>query len=133
MPVTPSKLCGVLNDAEVEGAPLNLTVSPVDLPCPGSDTFIIPDEAAIVSKGFGPNIAITSFSVLSGLASNKPSASPPLVLNSNCGCFLSNSERCTKEPFHSLTISLYGNSIPDLSDIAFEYFPLASMFLGNKF
>ena len=32
VPVTPSKLCGVLNDAEVEGAPLNLTVSPVDLP-----------------------------------------------------------------------------------------------------
>ena len=60
----PSKVFGLLKAADVEGAPLNLTVSPVDLPCDGSDTFIIPDEAAIVSKGFVPNIAITSFSVL---------------------------------------------------------------------
>ena len=44
---------------------------------------MIPDDAAIVSKGLGPSIAITSFSVLSTLASNNPSASAPLVLSSN--------------------------------------------------
>ena len=85
----PSKFLGLLNDAEVEGAPLNLTVSPVDLPCDFSNTYIMPELAAIVSKGLGLNIAITSFSVLSGLAFSKPSASPPLVLNSSCGCFFS--------------------------------------------
>ena len=37
------------------------------------DTFIIPDEAAIVSKGFGFNITATEFSTLSGLAFIKPS------------------------------------------------------------
>ena len=31
-PVMPSKFTGSLNDPEVKGAPLNLTVSPVDLP-----------------------------------------------------------------------------------------------------
>jgi hypothetical protein len=54
---------------------------------------------------------------------------------SNCGCFGSNSDTCTNDPFHSLTISLYGNSMPDLSEIAFAYFPVAYfaiMFLGNK-
>ena len=55
----------------------------VDLPCDFSNTFMIPDDAVIVSKGVGPNIAMTSFSVLSTLAFNKPSASAPLALNSS--------------------------------------------------
>ena len=54
-PVIPSTDAGLLNVPAVKGVPLNLTVSLVDLPCDCSDTFIIPDEAAIVSKGFGFN------------------------------------------------------------------------------
>ena len=69
-PVIPSKDPGFANVPAVEGDPLNLTVSLVDLPCDSSDTFIIPDEAAIVSKGFGFNIVATAFSVLAGLAFN---------------------------------------------------------------
>ena len=46
----------------------------------------------MVSKGSGPKILATSSSVLSGLASNKPCASPDLDLNSNCGCLASNSD-----------------------------------------
>ena len=51
-PVMPSNDAGFEKVPAVEGDPLNLTVSLVDLPCDGSDTFIIPDEAAIVSNGF---------------------------------------------------------------------------------
>ena len=72
-PVIPSNDAGFANVPAVEGDPLNLTVSLVDLPCDGSDTFIIHYEAAIVSKGFGFNIVATEFSTLSGLAFIKPS------------------------------------------------------------
>ena len=51
--------------------------------------------------------------------------SADIGFGSSCGCFGSNSDTCTNAPFHSLTISLYGNSIPDLSDIAFAYLPVA--------
>ena len=61
-PVIPSKEAGFAKVPATDGDPLNLTVSPVDLPCDCSDTFIIPDEAAIVSKGFGFNIVATAFS-----------------------------------------------------------------------
>ena len=124
----PSKLEGFWNPSGSDViylAPLNLTVSPVDLPCPCSDTFIIPELAAILSKGLGTRSMITSFSTLLGLAFFKPCCYAPLLaLNSNCGCFSTYSDICTKEPFHSVTISLYGNSIPDLSDIAFAYFAI---------
>ena len=79
-PDIPSNDAGFANVPAVEGDPLNLTVSHVDLPCDVSDTFIIPDEAAIVSKGFGFNIVATAFSVLSGLAFNNDCGSPPCCL-----------------------------------------------------
>ena len=134
-PVMPSNDPGFVKFPAVDGVPLNLTVSPVDLPWDVSDTFIIPDEAAIVSKGLGFNIVATAFSVLSGLAFNNDCGSPPCCLGWSYGCLDSYSETWTNIPFHSLTISLYGNSIPDLSDIAFACFPdaYAIIFLGNNF
>ena len=80
------------------------------------------------------NIAATAGSDLPGLTLRKDMESPFIGFGSNCGCFGSNSDTCTNDPFHSLTISLYGNSIPDLSDIALAYLPvayLAIMFLGS--
>ena len=62
-PVMPSNDPVFVKVPAVDGVPLNLTVSPVDLPWDVSDTFIIPDEAAIVSKGLGFNIVATAFSV----------------------------------------------------------------------
>ena len=88
-----------------------------------------------VEKGLLPNIAATVGSFLPGLTCLSDIASPFIGFGSNCGCFGSNSDTWTKAPFHSLTISLYGNSIPDLSDIAFAYLPVAYfaiMILGNK-
>ena len=67
----PSKLEGFWNPSGSDViylAPLNLTVSPVDLPCPCSDTFIIPELAAMLSKGLGTRSIITSFSTRLGLA-----------------------------------------------------------------
>ena len=43
----------------------------------------MPDEAAIVSKGLGPNIPTTSSSVLAGLTCCKPCPSVPVPLGSN--------------------------------------------------
>ena len=83
---------------------------------------------------FGKRTAVGG-SVLSVLTFLNATPSPAFGLGSNCGCFGSNSDTCTNEPFHSLTISRYGNSKPDLSDIAFACFPvayLAIMLLGNK-
>ena len=57
-------------------------------------------------------------SVLSGLTLFNATPSPLIGFGSNCGCLGSYSEICTNAPFHSLTISLYGNAIPDLSEIA---------------
>ena len=52
-------------------------MSSVDLPWLFSKTFIIPDPAAMVSKGFGPSIPTTVFSVLAGRAFLKPCPSVP--------------------------------------------------------
>ena len=60
----PSKVLGFWKPSGsdvVNIGPLNLTVSPVDLPWPTSKTFIIPELADIVSKGFGPKSIKTSF------------------------------------------------------------------------
>jgi hypothetical protein len=106
----------------------------VDLPWFGSVTTIVV-LPFVISNGFKGNKVGTAVSVLSGLASLRPWGSEVCGFISNCGCLASNSEIWTKDPFHSLTISLYGNSIPDLSDIAFENLPVALfaiMFLDNK-
>ena len=67
-------------------------MSPVDLPCPCSDTLIIPELADIVSKGLGIKTINTSFSVthteftLSDLVhplQGDPTGSQPSYKNSN--------------------------------------------------
>ena len=43
----------------------------------------MPDEAAIVENGLGPNIPTTSSSVLAGLTCSNPCPSVPVPLGSN--------------------------------------------------
>jgi len=140
-PEIPSKSAGFANwkvppDAvTAKGAPLNLYVVPFVKPCPGAVTFIIPEPDERVSNAFFGKEYGTAFSVLSLLTFLNAIPSAEIGFGSNCGCFGSNSETCTNDPFHSLTISLYGNSTPDLSDIAFACLPVAYfaiMLLGSK-
>ena len=76
-------------------------------------------------------------SALCGLAFSSASGSLIIGKGSSWGCFLSNSDIWTVDPFHYLTISLYGKAIPDRSDILLANLPdayLAIMkFLVNKF
>ena len=52
----------------------------------------------------------TGGSTLAGLALGNPCPSACVGFGSNCGCLDSYSEICTLDPFHSITISLYGNA-----------------------
>jgi len=79
--------------------------------------------AAPVVKGLSLNKTSTAGSVLGGLASLKACASAFFGLGFNCGCFDSNSDFATTDPFHSLTLCLYGNFKPLLSDIKKAFFP----------
>ena len=76
-----------------------------------------------VTIGFSGRKSSVGNSVLAGLALCRACGSALVGLGSNCGCLGSYSEMCTNAPFHSLTISLYGKAIPDLSEIANAYLP----------
>ena len=88
----------------------------------GKDTLKVL-EPPVVVKGLLGKISSTGNSVLAGLACCKPCGSAPTGWGSNWGCFGSNSDIWTHAPVHSLTISLYGNAAPDLSDIASALLP----------
>jgi hypothetical protein len=76
-----------------------------------------------VVKGLKGKKSCVPNSVLAGLALCKACGSALVGFGSSCGDLGSYSERWTHAPFHSLTISLYGKAIPDLSDIAKAYLP----------
>src|SRR6056300_319696 len=80
-------------------------------------------EPEVKLNGLPGNKLSVSGSTLAGLANCKPCGSATVGLGSNCGCFGSNSETCTRDPFHSTTISLYGKAIPERSEINCAYFP----------
>jgi len=114
---------------------LNLIMSPFCNLLLGALTVKIL-EALGTEKGlFGKKSSVAN-SVLAGHALIKACGSAFVGLGSSCGCFGSYSDMCTKAPFHSLTISLYGKAIPDRSDIAKANLPCAKLLirlLGNKF
>ena len=87
-------------------------------------TFTLGATPTVTENGGG--MTVTAGPVLSGLALVKPCPSDGAGFGWSCGCLASYSETCTNAPFHSFTISLYGNSIPDLSDMALAYLPFAS-------
>ena len=106
---------------------LNLTVSLDDLPWLLSVTVIVLELDDPVSNGLIPKSCGTAVSVLSVQTFCRETASAGCGPGCTCGAFASNSVVCTKDPFHSNTISLYGYARPLRSDIAFEYFPLANL------
>ena len=71
----------------------------------------------VVIKGFKVKAIITGGSCLSGWAYLNPCGSAVVGFGSNWGYFGSYSEVCTHEPFHSWTISWYGNLQPERSEI----------------
>ena len=71
---------------------LNLTVSPVVLPCFSSNTETVVDDAVEVNAFEFNNLGVVG-STLAGLAFNKPSASAVCGLGFNCGCLDSYSEK----------------------------------------
>jgi hypothetical protein len=108
-------------------SPSTITNAATNVVITGTNFVSIPrvEEPEVRLKGLCPNKFCVAGSVLAGLELFKPCGSAVCGFGSSCGCFGSNSEICTLEPFHSVTISLYGNSIPDLSDMNLECFPEA--------
>jgi len=93
--------------------------------------------AAVVVIGLSGKKSSVGNSVLAGLAFCKACGSALVGFGCSCGCLASYSDICTKAPFHSVTISLYGKAIPDLSDIAKANLPCEkldiNLVLGNIF
>ena len=83
---------------------LNLTKSFTSRSPFGEEIFKTVFE--VVVKGWSGKKSCVAGSTLAGLALGKPCGSPPCGLGSNWGCLGSNSEICTLDPFHSVTISL---------------------------
>ena len=79
----------------------------------------------IISNGLFNNKINWGVESLCTLGFCKAWGSDPTGLGSSCGCFGSYSEVWTKDPFHYLTISVYGNLNPDLSEIANACLPEA--------
>ena len=78
-----------------------------------------------------PPTGTSNGSILSGRASLNAWASDTLARGSSCGCLASNSSRPTSQPFHSRRISLYLYLNPDLSDMAYAFFPVAKLLINS--
>ena len=85
--------------------------------CPFGNKIVKVVLDAVV-KGLSGKKSCVPNSVLAGLALCKACGSALVGFGSSYGDLGSYSDLWTHAPVHSLTISLYGNAMPDLSEIA---------------
>jgi len=117
----------VVSIVPIPAVAVNLTWSFTCIPLLGWLTTILDVKPEGKLNGFEVNRSAVGGSVLAGLACGKPWASAPCGFGSNCGCLGSNSETCTLNPSHCVTISLYGNAIPDWSEMNCAYLPFEKL------